>query len=317
MHRFGSSLLLMTVGLASLVGTSGCETQKCETDEGEEAVCAKSLTRFNGADITPDPLPYTAGTDLRVAGNYGDIQVVEGADGEVSIKLEPFNYRAYDAEIEARDELENNFDYSFTDDGDAIVVTTGRHDATNGLGADITVYLPPAFDGALVLDNDSDGAVNPGDIEADYVASAWSVDVSTDSLGDCSIDADGSVVVTRAHCDGAISVTGVADQVDVASTGLGGDVSLSLASVSGTEAGGSITSEDGDIVVSFPAGADFTVQAQSTEDGTVSASELDDDCVAATAAETAKSYTCGDGGPSFVVTAGTDGVGPSSVTLEY
>jgi len=317
MHRFGSSLLLVTVFLVSLAGTSGCEAQNCETDEGEDAVCAKSLTRFNGADITPDPLPYTAGTDLRVDGIYGNIRVVEGSAGEVSIKLEPFNYRAYDAEDAARDELENNFDYSFDDEGDAIVVTTGRHDATNGLGADITVYLPPAFDGALVLDNDSNGAVNPGDIDADFVASAWSVDVSTDSLGDCDIDAGGSVVFTRAHCDGAISVTGVVDQVDIASTGLGGDVSVSLASVSGSEAGGTITSEDGDIEVAFPSGSDFTVQAQSTEDGTVSASELDDACIAATAAETAKSYTCGDGGPSFVVTAGTDGVGPSSVTLEY
>lgn len=32
------------------------------------------------------------------------------------------------------------------------MVTTGREDATTGLGVDVTVYLPPEFDGAPVLE---------------------------------------------------------------------------------------------------------------------------------------------------------------------
>jgi hypothetical protein len=251
--------------------------------------------------------------DLAVHGNYGDIDVVEGAQGEVSIVLEPFNYRAHDAEDDARDELENNFDYSFETSGNAIIATTGRHDATNGLGADITVFLPPEFDGVLVLQNHSDGPINPGDIDADTVGAAIAVDVSTDSLGDCSVSAAGSVLSARVHCDGEIDVSGVSNQVDIASTGLEGPVSVTLWAVDGAAAGGSITSEDGDIDVAFPAG-DFTVQAQATEDGSVT-SELGDACVEAVASESAKSYTCGAGGPNYVVTAGIDGVGPSSVGL--
>src|ERR1044072_1766962 len=106
MTRFGSTLVVVAFGVVSLVATSGCELQKCETEDGEEALCAKSLTRFEGNEVTPDPLPYTAGTNLTVHGNYGDIEVVEGTPGEVSVVFEPFNYRAHDAEDDARDELE-------------------------------------------------------------------------------------------------------------------------------------------------------------------------------------------------------------------
>jgi hypothetical protein len=315
MNRFCSSLTLVALGIGSLLGASGCELQSCETEEGRSAVCSKSLTRFGGAEITPEPLPYSAGMDVTVDGIYGDITVVEGTAGEVSVVFEPFNYRAHDAEDAARDELENNFDHSFGLSGNAIVATTGRHDATNGLGSDVTIYLPPEFDGALVLQNDSDGAVNPGNVDARFVGAASSVDVSTDSLGDCSVDAGASVVSTRARCDGEIVVTGVSDEVDIASTGLGGFVRLTLSSVAGANAGGSVTSEDGDIEISFPSDADFTVQAAATDDASVSASSLDDACVSDVAADSAKSYTCGAGGPNYVVTAGTDGVGPSAVTL--
>ena len=314
MRYLGSSVVRLAVLFGALLGASGCELQECETEEGESALCAKSLTRFVGEEER-ETLPYTNGTNLTVNGIYGEINLFAGTAGEVEVVFEPFNYRAHDAEDAARDELENNFDRSFELSSGTLVVTTGRHDATNGLGSNIDVYLPPEFDGAIVVRNDSDGPVNPGKIDVEYVGEAWSVDVSTDDLGDCNIDGADSVVSTRAHCDGAITVTGVSDEVDIASTGLSGDVAVVMTAIASAESGGSIMTEDGDIDLTFPAGAEFTVQAQSTEDGSVSASSLDEACIGDVAADSAKSYTCGEGGPNFVVTAGTDGVGPSSVTL--
>jgi hypothetical protein len=313
---FSRSLLL---GVALPLGVLGCEAQSCETDEGESAVCAKSLERFELEDgeIRPAALPYTAGTNLSVHGVYGEIDVVEGASGEVGVLIEPFTYRAFDAEDAAREELEEKFDYSFADEGGQIVVTTDRHDSTTGLGADITVYLPPEFDGALVLENDSDGPVNPGSIDAGFVGQAYSVDLSTDSLGDCNVDDAASVVSTRMRCDGVILATGVSNDVDIVSTGLGGEIVLILVGIDGAASGGRVESEDGDVTVSFADGAEFTVQAQSSEDGRVVAPALDAACESAVAAETAKSYTCGAGGPNYVVTAGKDSTGPSSVTLNY
>jgi hypothetical protein len=310
---------LVAVACTSLLSATGCEVQSCTNEEGERAYCLKSLKRYELEDgeIRPPALAYAAGTNVTVHGKYGDILVEEGTTGEVSIVLDPFTYRGYDEENAARDELENKFDYSFVDDGDALVATTGRHDSTNGLGLDIILYLPPEFDGALVLANDSDGPVNPGEIDAAFVGEATSVDVSTDALGDCHIDGAASVVFTRARCDGSIVVTGVSDEVDVVSSGLSGEIRVTLGSIGADSPGGRIESEDGDVTVDFPDGASFTVQAESSEDGAVNAASLDAACVGDEADETAKSYTCGDGGPNYVVKAGTDSTGPSSVALSY
>jgi hypothetical protein len=92
---------------------------------------------------------------------------------------------------------------------------------------------------------------------------------------------------------------------------------VTLSSVAGQNAGGSISSEDGSIEVVFPPGGAFSVQAQSSEDASVDGEALDDVCEASVAAESAKSYTCGGGGPNYVVTAGTDSVGSSGVTLYF
>ena len=96
-----------------------------------------------------------------------------------------------------------------------------------------------------------------------------------------------------------------------------GDIEVTFRDISADSPGGSIESEDGDVTVDFPNGASFTVQAESSEAGAVNAEPLDAACVGDAAADTAKSYTCGDGGPNYVVTAGTDSTGPSSVELDY
>ena len=307
----------ITFGAAALFGTGGCEVQSCKNGDGQDATCFKSEKRYEieNGEIEPAPLPYTAGTDVTVHGVYGKIRVVEGNPGEVSVRFDPFTYRAYDAEAAARDELENKFDYVFEDTG-SILAASGRHDSSNGLGADITLWLPPEFDAALVLKNDSDGPLNPGNVVADYVGGAVSVEVSTDSLGDCTVAGAPSVTLTTARCDGKITVKNVADQLDIASKGLSGDIAVTLAELAST-GGGTVRSEDGDVTVSFPSGASFAVQARASTEGEVKASTLDAACAGDVAAKTAKSYTCGDGGPLFVVTAGTDDSGPSSVNLKY
>jgi hypothetical protein len=290
--------------------------QSCKDDAGNDATCAKSLKRYTTDAIKPAAIAYSAGTDVVVRGIYGKIRTVAGDAGEVTVTFEPFDYRAYDAEAAARDELTNDFDYSFEETEEGIVATTDRHDSKTGLGADVTVFLPPEFSGALVLANASDGPVNPGDIAAQFVGEAKSVDVSTAHLGACTVAGAASVVSTRAHCDGVIKASGVTDDVDIASTGLSGDVSVVFGAIDDGAVGGDITNEDGNVTVDFPSGASFSVQAQASA-GSVEASPLDAVCAVAGTAKTARSYTCGDGGPTYVVTAGTDSVGDSSVALKF
>ena len=313
--RFGWAV----TGMMALVGASGCEVKNCTTDDGKSGVCAASLTRFEADDIDLDPIAYDPGTDVTVHGNYGDIHVVAGTEGEVSVKLEPFNYRGHDEEDAARSELANNADYTFEANDSGIYIETERHDSHTGLGADITVYLPPEFDGKLSLVNSSDGPVNPGDIEAEFVGAASSLELSTKHLGDCTANGTPSVLYTRASCDGDVIVNDVSNGGSISAKGLEHGVRLILAELT-DGAGGSVSSEDGDITVRFPEGATFSVTGAATEDGKVNASMLEESCVADRAAPSSASFTCGEtpsGDPHFTVTAGTDGVGPSNIYLSF
>jgi hypothetical protein len=85
--------------VTSLIASTGCEVQSCQGEDGESAICLKSLQRYEIEDgeIEPDPLVYSAGMNVTVHGKYGDIHVVEGAPGEVAVVFEPFDYRAHDA----------------------------------------------------------------------------------------------------------------------------------------------------------------------------------------------------------------------------
>jgi hypothetical protein len=320
MKDYGT-LALVTCGVMALLGTSGCEVAACKNDQGENAICAKSLTRFEGDAIEPDAIAYTPGTDVTVHGKYGDIRVVEGAAGEVRVKLEPFDYRAHDAEAAARAEIADHLDYSFAENDLGISAETDRHDSTNGLGADITLFLPPEFDGKLELGNESDGPVNPGDIEAEFVGAATSLILATGSLGDCIVNGAPSVGYTRAHCDGEIVLTDVSNGGMISTTGLEGSIRLELAGITDGGGGGTISTEDGDITVKFPSEASFSLVALAHDEGTVTGTSLEQVCEQKLGLESTKEYICGDavsgGPPHYTISAGGNGVGPSNVLLTF
>lgn len=301
---------LASVGL--LFAAAGCGDEKsCVGDE-----CPPSLERFDGEEVEPDPLPYVLGMDVTIDALYGSIETVEGFEGEVSVAFEPFVYRAPDDEEAARDELENAFVYAFATEENAIAVTTSRSDAADALGADITVRLPPEFDGALVVRSRGDGPVYPGAFLAPYVADATSVDVRAENGVDCFVNSDGSVFSTRAHCDGPILLRGVSDELDVASTGLDGGVIVFLSSVAGEIAGGTITTEDGNIELGFPDGAEFSVQAEIAGSGRINAQLIDSSaCDIETESPKSKLFTCGEGGPHYAATSGTRDAGRSDIWI--
>jgi hypothetical protein len=295
-----------------LFAAAGCgDDESCSGDE-----CPPSLVRFDGEKVEPDPLPYVLGMEVTIDALYGSIETVEGFEGEVSVAFEPFVYRAADEEEEAREELENAFDYTFASEENAVEVTTDRRDTADGLGADITVSLPPEFDGALVVRSRGDGPVYPGAFLAPYVANATSVDVVAENGIDCFVNADGSVFSTRALCDGPILLRGVTDELDVASTGLDGGVIVFLSSVAGEIAGGTITSEDGNIELGFPDSSNFSVQAEIAGSGRINGQLIGSNaCVIEAESTKSKLLTCGEGGPHYAATSGTRDAGRSDIWI--
>ena len=287
----------VALGCFLLVGASGCKV------EGS----ASTPVRYNASEIIEEEA--WGGGDVTVDGLYGEIEVVEGAADTVRVTFEPFHYWDPDEEEEARDMLDENLQTVVEPDGDG----------SNGIGADIRVELPSNFAAALDVSNRSNGPINPGDVRVLFVGDATSVSVSTESLGDCRIDGASSVTRTTADCDGAVRVSGVADDVDITSTGLETDVSvdLTVASVSADSDGGTIDSEDGDVNVTFPSTGNFSILAV-TQDGAVNEGNVPEACNVQEADERSKTVTCGDGaGPEYHVNACLDGVGECIVNISY
>ncbi len=144
------SLALSALSLTVLLAASGCETSNCETEEGQDAVCAESLKKFtvDGTKGTID-VEYEAGSgDLVVDNIKGTIHVDEGLDaGIISITFEPFTYRGHSKDAEAKDDIENKFSksFEFDEDQNTYVARTDRGEgSTDELGAEIWVELPPS-----------------------------------------------------------------------------------------------------------------------------------------------------------------------------
>ncbi len=270
MNRAFSLLGVALLGAFALSTASGCEVACAEDEETQGGTCvAKSLTRFNGSDVTKTAT-WTAGGSIDVNGVYGDITVEDSGTSELQVVFKPFSYRAHDAKDAAVDEMNHNLDLNIQDGGN-VTITSARNGGSNGLGAAILVRLPSSFDGTLNIHNHGSGPINPGDVNVKYVGSSPAVTINNDKLGSCTLNGAPTVTTTNVTCDGSTKVFNVADNVTIHTTGLETDnaVELSIASISDTATGGTIDSEDGSIVLTLPSTGNYSVQAQSPTQGTV------------------------------------------------
>jgi hypothetical protein len=297
--------------LSSLL-LGGCEVSDCKTDAGKDAKCAENLTAFEATE-TQETLPYVDGASVTINGKYGDIAILPGDAGEVSTTFKPFNYRGKSQEEDARRELEENLDLVFEEDSAGnLTITTGRHDATNGLGSHITVRLPPEFNGVLIVENEGDGVINQGLIDVAFVAEATTLNVTNHGLGLCSVnrgDDDEPSIVTNLNdvnvrCEADIIVRGVNDNVVVRSVSpsFHSDVVVDIVGVSADALGGSIIGENSNVQVTMPAAGDFDVVASAGAGASISKVEAGE-CDAPVSDESDLALTCGAGGPIYEISA--------------
>lgn len=263
-------------------------------------------------DGTPgeDAVVYELGWGVSIDGIYGDISVVEGVPGEIAVVYEPFAYAGSGEAGEAAEAIEEKarFPNLFLDD-ETLVVRSGRTDGELPLvGMDLQIALPPEFDGPISIRNRGSGTWNPGEVDVRFVGFAPSVAVTAGPLGDCTITGGPEVYFTRARCGDSVRVYGVNDTVDLRSTGGFGDVVLELATVSPFAGESVVHSETGEVDVTFPFYADFSFTAQATDPGVVDLGAVETECETAIAAESAKSATCGAGGPLYTLRSDAGGV---------
>lgn len=301
------SLGVFAVLVPVLALSAACEVKDCETEDGKSALCLESLTRYADAQYNQTlEVDYTAGNDIVIENVYGEIVVKPGVAGKVTATFEPFNYESHKDEAQAYDEIRNNLDVAaVADSNGTVMITASRHDAGNGLGAEITVLIPPEFDGTLKVTNHSDGPVNPGDILIDSVGAATALDVYTGKLGDCRIQAAPSVTSSNVICSGEIELRNVSDNVTAQSTSEfdNKDVIVVIDSISDSASGGTITADAGSVQVVFPTGGNFTIDADVAGAGSIAVSRSPGSCHVDNSLSFAD-VTCGDGGPVYTLQAG-------------
>ena len=304
----------------ALSAATGCEVACAEDEQNQGGTCvAKSLTRFNGTDVSKSATWASGGT-VTIDGVYGDITVGKSTTDKVEVTFSPFSRRAHDAKDAAIEEMNTNLVLDIKDGGN-VTVTTSRNGGTNGLGADIVVNLPETFDGPLVVHNHGSGPINPGNVKVNFVGTSSTVTINNDKLGDCTLSGAATVTSTNVTCDGSVKVINVADNVTIHTTGLETDnaIELSIASISDTATGGTIDSEDGNIVLTLPSTGNYAVQAQSPTQGTVDFGTAPSGCNVQTAGDAGNSatLTCNSGTAVYNVKAGFDGLGDSNVVASY
>lgn len=327
MKQLFGTLALGLVGIA-LLGSSGCKLvcKENEQEKGGECI-GKSLTKFDGTDV-PKTVAYQAGGNVSVSTVYGNVTIESGAPaGKVEVIFKPFDFEGYDEKELATRQMNENLSLNITEGADIEVSAGRKGDPTNGLGASVTVKLPPDFNGNLTILNHGDGPLaNAGefDVDVNAVASAKTVTLTNKaSLGDCAVKGATSVVSTGVTCHGKVTVTGVADDVNITTDGEGMDdpsVVLRVASVSAGAKGGKITvSEEGSIDATFPTSGNFSVHA-SAPLGAVDPGAPPATCTMTEASTTDKTVACGSGGATYdLFTNGENGSVflEGNITLKY
>ncbi|MCC6215749.1 MAG: hypothetical protein IT376_12865 [Polyangiaceae bacterium] len=258
--------------LSALALLPSCELQNCDEGEEENAdgVCvqAKSLKRFEGSLETKEAF-WVSGGAVTIDGTNGDIEVKSGIAGKVVAKFKRHILRAYDTPeatiVEDLGKLVTTVegDVGGVGSGSSLVKTHREDGAYSTLGADITVELPPDFDGVLrVLQNNGQTAVY-------FVGSARGIEVVSEN-GGCEVSGGTSAASIVVACDNG----GVA------------------AKVGGVPAGatGSFTSGNGDLDLEISQSSKFSVQA--TASGIVDTSAAPSGCVVQEAAPNSKTVSC-------------------------
>ena len=311
MKYFNLSSLAVLGCLAVLC--TGCEVSDCSPEDESKGVCVQgeSLTEFKGTETT-DTVDWTPGMPLSVDGMNGEISIKQGTAGKVSVLFKPFTFRGASKRAEADEDLTVHFQKAVTTTDGVVGVRTSRSGGGSSIGAHMDISIPPEFDSSITLKNGN------GNIEVFFVGNATTLDARHDSsaAGDCEVRGGPMLFKTTVVCAFEARVSGVQDDVDVSTRGAGGDITVSIASVAAEAAGGTITSESGDVSVTMPAAGGYSVQAQANKDGVVNEGTLPSVCTVNAAATNSKTVSCGTG-PNYTVKAGTTSLLAKNVTLGY
>jgi hypothetical protein len=266
-----------TVALLAGAGTlvQGCLVGDCKDSQGnkkDNCVTLEPLTGYNGTDVT-DTLTYTAGLDIVITNQNGDIDVEGGApDGQVLVTFSPFTAGGSEPadEAEAKREMEEDLILT-SEDATEIHVAAESVDGANGyLGAHIEVKLPAGFDSSVFVESHNGG------VQVELMS--------------------GTPTDTTVHVNnGTLEVAGAGGKLDIGQNN-GTECHVEIASWAPVGDDGIIQCSWLDSTVVFPSGIDGSIQVESTDGVITDPSPLPADWTAsAENVDNAKSFSFGMG----------------------
>jgi hypothetical protein len=304
---------LVATAIATLFGSSNLACELACVEDGSGTRCtAKSLKRYDGARPAAQAFNAAPGAPITIDVLYGNVFVTRSTTPQVVVEFTPFAYAAYDNQATADQELAQNLRVAATQQG-GINVSVSRLGGSNGLGSDVVVRVPDAFNGAINIVNRAGGPLNHFDVKTDFVGNASAISVQNSaSMGSCYVQGAPSVKNTTVQCKNVISVFDVSDMVNITNDKRdheGGTpaITLRMASVSAA-GGGKVYSASGSIAASFPAAGGYTLATRASR-GSVKEGTLPGACTKRERGAGDKDIICG-AGPNYDIQAGHAPTGP-------
>lgn len=237
-----SSLAVFGIGVGLCFWITGCEAQSCDNSTGSadggtqssggNCVQLKSLKKWTAQSPKVLEANWLPGKLVQVDSANGQVSVVQGSTaGKVRASFLAFTLRAYDTPTDQiQTELEGipaDVTGDFNGDTGAVHVNSGIGGHT-GSGNDLTVELPPEFDGPLTVKTSN------GDTNVKFAGAAVSVNV-TDNNGSCSVSTGSSATGVGINCgngDLTASIGGVPAGADTRTFATGnGAITLNFSGI--------------------------------------------------------------------------------------
>lgn len=252
----------MTAVLAGLGAASqGCivDCKEEPTSDGEDTktVCTgEGAVKYKHASPATASLAYAPGDSLTISGVNGEIDVVVGSGSTVEVSVARFTFRKEGEQEAAVREMENDLTVSATGEGSGAlnVDVSKAGGSSSGLGGDLTVTLPAAFNGALSVNQNNGGT----DVT---VSGATTLNINSGN-GGIDLNMSGQTTATTVHADnGSLDLNNVVGTLNITQDN-GVDCDVSIALFSATDGVVSCDSLNSQILAG--AGIDGSLTVQST-----------------------------------------------------
>lgn len=255
-------------------GSTACVARECTAEEQQEvgATGADECTTYT----PPQPhegkaktktLEYTAGGDLRIQGDFRNLEIEAfpgGGTGEVEVEWKPRVDLAQGRSDEQVEATLEELDVKVSESGGNITVTATRSGKSN-VAALIQVRIPDDFDGDVTIEQN--GSKNDGgEAELSFLANAKVLKVDMNASCDQIVVKGGDLEVAQISGNGFCDIktatfkspnfNGAALSTD------SGNIETGFATVPDAN-DVKLISEDGDITVRLPDGGDYVFRAAS------------------------------------------------------